>query len=163
MKTNLTILRRSRFNGVRNTFGDFVCIACHHFVSAEAGLSSVHNRNHCPYCLCSRHLDLYEAGDRLSACRGRMRPVAVTFKKTLKKYPGTSRGELMLVHKCEDCGKLSVNRIAADDDVAGLLALFENLPELDGLTISALSRDGIPLLRPADRPFVRRQLLGSPE
>ena len=162
MKTNLTILRRSRFDGARNTFGDFVCMACHHFVSAEAGLSNVHNRNHCPYCLSSRHLDLYEAGDRLSACKARMKPIAVTFKRTLKKYADANRGELMLVHSCDDCGKFSVNRIAADDDAASLLALFEDLPALDAATRSALTCSGIPLPGPVDRPFIRRQLLGRP-
>ena len=160
MKTNLNILRRSRSDGARKPFGDFVCMACHNFVSAEAGLSNVHNRNHCPYCLCSRHLDLYEAGDRLSACKARMKPVAVTFKWTPKKYAGASRGELMLVHKCDDCGKLSVNRIAADDDAASLLTLFEALPALDAATRSTLTRSGILLPEPLDRAFVRRQLLG---
>jgi hypothetical protein len=162
MKTTMNIsrLRRSRFDGTRNSFGDFVCITCHNFVSAAAVLSNVHNRNHCPYCLSSRHLDLYEAGDRLSACKARMRPVAVTLKRSHKKYAGAKRGELMLVHKCDDCGKLSINRIAADDDAGRVLALFEALPALDPATRSALSGSGIPLLEAADRSFVRRQLLG---
>ena len=163
MKTNLIILRRSRFDGARsNTFGDFVCMACHRFVSAEAELSNVHNRNHCPYCLSSRHLDLYEAGDRLSACKARMKPLTLTFKKTRKKYAGADRGELMLVHRCDDCGKLSLNRIAADDDVENVLELSEDRPALDEATRAILTRNGVLPLEPADRPLARRQLLGRP-
>jgi len=162
MKTTMNIPRRqrSRFDSVNKTFGDFVCMACHNFVSAEAALSNVHNRNHCPYCLSSRHLDLYEAGDRLSACKAPMKPVGVTLKKTHKKYAWANRGELMLVHRCNECGKLSINRIAADDDVGLVLALFESLPGLDMGTRSALTRSGIQLVEAADKPFVSRQLLG---
>ena len=62
MKTNFSRqhIRQTGSNGLRNTFGDFVCMVCHNFVSAEPAVSAVHNRNHCPYCLSSRHLDLFE-------------------------------------------------------------------------------------------------------
>ena len=46
------------------TFGDFVCAHCHALVSSAHWLSGGNNRNHCPYCLWSYHLDLYAAGDR---------------------------------------------------------------------------------------------------
>src|SRR5512137_2268473 len=64
----------------------FKCVFCHVFVSAEPALSGVQNRNHCPYCLWSRHLDLLRPGDRLAACKEKMKPVGLTFKKTAKKY-----------------------------------------------------------------------------
>ena len=59
---------------------DFRCVYCGNFVSAAALFAGVKNRNHCPYCLWSRHLDLFEAGDRLSACKAPMRPIGVTVK-----------------------------------------------------------------------------------
>lgn len=149
---------RPRFSGGLNTFGDFVCSTCHNFVSAEVALSNVKHRNHCPYCLSSRHLDLYEAGDRLSACKARMRPVALTLKKTAKKYAGASPGELMLVHICEACGKLSINRIAADDDNQKALEIFEASARLDECTQSMLMESGIRILRAADDAFVHQQL-----
>jgi hypothetical protein len=159
MKThrNAAGFRRSRAG---NTFGDFVCMSCHNFVSAEAVLSSVQHRNHCPYCLSSRHLDLYEAGDRLSACKARMRPVALTLKKTFKKYTQANRGELMLVHLCEDCGRFSINRFAADDDVTTVLEIFDHLPGLDTQTKSALMQSGIIPLGAGDRHIAQEQLLG---
>jgi RNHCP domain-containing protein len=162
MKTNFSRQhsRQARSNGARNTFGDFVCMVCRNFVSAEAALSGVHNRNHCPYCLSSRHLDLFEAGDRLSACKSTMRPVALTLKKTAKKYSSAGQGELMLVHLCDGCGKPSINRIAADDDVATVLETFERSRELDKDTKSTLTQSGIVILATGHLQLVREQLLG---
>lgn len=159
MKTFLNT-QRPRFNSGLNTFGDFVCCTCHNFVSAEVALSNVKHRNHCPYCLSSRHLDLYQAGDRLSACKARMRPVALTVKKTIQKYAGAGRGELMLVHLCEDCGKLSINRIAADDDNQTVLQIFELSARLDDHIHVMLCQNGIQTIQSADRPFVCQQLWG---
>jgi hypothetical protein len=162
MKTNFpqSHLRRASFNGPRNTFGDFVCMVCHNFVSAEAALSGVQNRNHCPYCLSSRHLDLYEAGDRLSACKSNMRPVALTLKKTTKKYASARQGELMLVHLCDECGKPSINRIAADDDIETVLKVFERSRELEMSTKSTLARSGVTILEAGHHLLVHEQLLG---
>ena len=162
MRTNFSRqhIRQAGSKGSRNTFGDFVCMVCHNFVSAEAALSGVHNRNHCPYCLSSRHLDLFEAGDRLSACKSNMRPVALTLKKTAKKYSSAGQGELMLVHLCDECGKPSINRIAADDDVATVLEVFERSRELDQVTNSTLTQGGIVILETGHLLFVREQLLG---
>jgi hypothetical protein len=162
MKTNFatTRARRSDLTGLRNTFGDFVCLVCRNFVSAEAALSGVHNRNHCPYCLSSRHLDLYEAGDRLSACKARMRPMALTLKKTGKKYNQPNQGEMMLIHLCDECGKLSINRIAADDDLETVLEVFEGSRKLDAGMKSLLNQAGITILEAADSRLVRERLLG---
>jgi len=81
-----------------SSFGDFRCGHCGHLVSSMSMFSGVNNRNHCPYCLWSCHLDLYSAGDRLSACKGQMMPIGLTMKKSRNKYRLHSRGELMLVH-----------------------------------------------------------------
>src|SRR5512133_632213 len=75
---------------------DFKCNHCRQHVSAASFLSGVVNRNHCPYCLWSRHLDYYKPGDRLAACKAKMRPVGLTLKATRKKYSPESQGELML-------------------------------------------------------------------
>ena len=99
-------------------------------VSTARLLSGVGNRNHCPYCLHSRHLDWQRAGDRLAACKGSMQPVGLTFKQIRKKY-GAAHGELMLVHRCTECGKLSINRIAADDDSETMLVIYQHSLHLD--------------------------------
>jgi hypothetical protein len=71
------------------------------------------NRNHCNWCLWSKHVDI-KVGDRASHCQSGMRPVGLTFKE---------RGEAMLVHECGRCGKTSYCRLAADDSTSGVLAL----------------------------------------
>jgi hypothetical protein len=78
----------------------FICKHCGYFVSSDATLAGVGNRNHCPYCLWSRHLDLYHAGDRLCACKAPMRPLGLVEKRTGKKYGNP--GELLLAHICTE-------------------------------------------------------------
>ncbi len=107
------------------SFGDFRCAHCRAIVSCAHLLSGVNNRNHCPYCLWSCHLDLYVAGDRLCACKAPMRPIGLTMKKGRNKYQREPRGELMLIHECVECRTLSINRIAADDDSETVISVFQ--------------------------------------
>lgn len=143
------------------TFGDFKCAHCHVLVSSAHMLSGVNNRNHCPYCLWSCHLDLYAAGDRLSACKAPMRPIGLTMKRGRNKYQRDSQGELMLVHQCTDCRTLSINRIAADDDPETVLAIFQE-SQLLGYSIHVLCQEyDILLLRAEDTRVVYTQLYGQ--
>ena len=144
----------------RNWNADFRCLHCGYPVSVNPILSAVGHRNHCPYCLWSRHLDLLAAGDRLSACKAPMRPLGLTFKRAHKKYGQVGVGELMLVHICTDCGRVSLNRIAADDDVDCLLDTFERSLGLDRQTRSSLAHFGIHLLNITDGGLVRLALFG---
>jgi len=164
MNTTFTIQRiYTRSNGLRTTFGDFVCRYCQHFVSADARLSGVHHRNHCPNCLASRHLDLFEAGDRLSACQARMTAVALTLKRSPRKYARPGDGELMLVHVCEDCRKVSLNRIAADDLNEQVLGVLRGSGTLEPALRRLLTENGVTPLELADLPVVRRRLFGLNE
>lgn len=109
----------------------FECLHCKQNVASQALYSGVNNRNHCPYCLFSRHVDLFKAGDRLCACRESMQPLGLTFKKERKKY-GSPLGELMLIHQCTACKAISINRVAADDSnerLLGVLMAGQDLPE----------------------------------
>lgn len=143
-----------------HTFGDFRCAHCQNIVSSAHLCSGVHNRNHCPYCLWSRHLDLYTAGDRLSACKAPMQPVALTTKRSRNKY-GHGRGELMLIHLCTDCGDVSINRIAADDDAQALLEVFNASCTLPARICDRFLVNGIEALPPAAFPQLQLQLFGS--
>jgi hypothetical protein len=146
-----------RYNA--STFGDFKCGHCHAMVSSSHFLSGVNNRNHCPYCLWSCHLDLYAAGDRLSACKGRMRPIGLTLKISRNKYQRKSSGELMLIHQCVDCEAFSINRIAADDNTDTILAVFEASIREQIHVLCELN--GIAALRPEDSYILHKQLYGS--
>jgi hypothetical protein len=154
--------RHSRFHHVDDLsgFGGFTCARCGLFVSTDTLLSGVNNRNHCPYCLWSRHLDLFTPGDRLSACKARMQPVGLTFKKSRNKYALEPDGEVMLVHLCTECAHISINRTAADDDPSGVLALLKESPRLDSYTCELLTASGIRLLDETDALLVRARLLG---
>jgi hypothetical protein len=143
----------------RSSNNDFRCLNCNGYVSALAALSGVHNRNHCPYCLWSRHLDLVAAGDRLSACKAPMRPIGLTMKPGHNKY-APAGGELMLVHLCEDCGRLSINRIAADDDSQALAEIFSISSALPIEMRKILQTSAIHLLKRGSETILQRQLLG---
>ena len=143
-----------------STFGDFRCANCGHIVSSAHWLSGVNNRNHCPYCLWSRHLDLYSAGDRLSACKAPMQPIALTSKRSRNKY-SCGRGELMLVHLCTDCRDISINRIAADDDAGTLLDVFNDSLALHPRTLNLLLENEIDILSPESLPMLQLQLFGK--
>jgi|SRR3989344_3379453 len=82
---------------------NFQCANCGQKVSYEAW--GTKNRNHCPYCLYSLHVD-EEVGDRKSACGGLMPAIAKILKED---------GEEVLVQKCEKCGTIRKNRVAGDD------------------------------------------------
>ncbi len=156
--------KQKRYHATSQRFltnGTFECAHCHFTVSVDPMLAQVQNRNHCPYCLWSRHMDLYEAGDRLSACRGAMRPTALTVKQSNKKYNRDGQGELMLVHICIECGRPSINRIAADDDSEQILKVFERSFDLSLRTRVLCEENRIELLQPGDYEIVRTQLLGK--
>ena len=89
----------------------FICINCGR--TAVPPRSGTRNRNHCPYCLTSRHVDL-RPGDRRSGCRGSMEAIGVYVQ---------ANGEWSLIHRCTDCGIVKLNRIGPDDSERALLAL----------------------------------------
>lgn len=142
------------------TFGEFKCTYCGYIVSSARWLSGVDNRNHCPYCLWSCHLDLYSAGDRLSACKALMHPIALTAKRSRNKY-NRGPGELMLVHLCTGCGDISINRIAADDDANTLLEIFDISTALPSKTCRLLLASEIDILSVESLPAVKLQLFGE--
>ena len=142
-----------------SSFRDFRCRHCHHIVSAAYMLSGVNNRNHCPYCLWSCHLDLFAAGDRLSACKGQMKPIGLTMKKSRNKYRLEARGELMLIHECTECRTLSINRIAADDHPESILEVSNESHVLDHQTHATCKGQGILILDDMEKVYT--QLYGQ--
>ncbi len=106
--TSYTPRHRSR----RSQEGDFKCKHCRRFIGPLP--SGGHHRNHCPFCLYSRHVDDRRPGDRMSTCGSQMEPIG-TFERP--------NGEYVLVHRCLGCGFERFNRIAADDDFDLVLAL----------------------------------------
>ncbi len=89
----------------------FHCTHCHELVLVPT--AGTEQRNHCPHCLWSLHVD-FKNGDRRSACRSPMEPITVWAKP---------EGEWAVVHRCTSCGTLRANRIAGDDNEGLLLSL----------------------------------------
>ena len=139
---------------------NYICAHCHGHVSAVKLFSGVNNRNHCPYCLWSRHMDLFEAGDRLSACKAPMRPLGLTYKPNRNKYSAQAIGELMLVHQCVDCEAISINRIAADDFPEVILAVFEASASISPKLVLKFAQSEIRFLGEESIDQVYRQLNG---
>ncbi len=89
----------------------FTCAVCGREIHPDN--AGTDHRNHCPNCLSSLHVD-NEPGDRESDCGGVMEPIAVWVK---------NNGEWTLIHRCKVCGKLSPNRVAADDNPIKLMSI----------------------------------------
>jgi len=135
--------------------GGFKCSHCKHWVVINEFIGTA-NRNHCNMCLWSKHVDI-EKGDRKEDCHGGMKPVGLTFK-----HEGFGRqGELMLIHECAACERLSINRIAADDNEDRVLEVFDSSCQLANEVKSRLAREAIILLSQLDKPEVCTQLFGK--
>ena len=81
----------------------FICGNCGREVP-PLGYSS---RNHCPFCLYSRHLDV-NPGDRANDCGGQLEPIRVE--------PDPKKG-YVIVHRCTKCGELHRNKAAHEAKV----------------------------------------------
>lgn len=104
-------MEQKRF--VKNDSG-FVCANC----GAEVQPLGSSSRDHCPYCLCSIHVDIMP-GDRANPCRGILDPVRVEL---------SAKKGYVIVYKCRRCGEVKRNRAANDarvqpDDTERLIKL----------------------------------------
>ncbi len=150
----------NRKPGLKPADQNFTCTHCGFVVITSRGRAGVNNRNHCPRCLCSRHVDEDKPGDRAACCRSRMEPAGLTTKQTLKRYGASKPGELMLIHRCAGCGKFSINRLAADDDAYAVYQVFQrSLTMCESQRVELTNLD-ILLLESRDLTTVYSQLFG---
>ena len=98
-------------NFTKNDEG-FICNNCGKKVE-KLGYTS---RDHCPYCLCSIHIDK-NPGDRANDCKGILRPEHVEVD---------SKKGYVIVYKCEKCGEIKKNKAADDDNIDLLISLTVN-------------------------------------
>jgi len=141
--------------------GKFICCECGNEVVFSANIGTAH-RNHCPRCLASCHLDKKFSGDRIADCGGCMRAIGLTFKEEgVDKYHNKKEGELMIIHECIICGKISINRLASDDDEAKILFLFHSSFSLNEKTKQKISHEGIKIASLKDKEKVFIKLFGK--
>ena len=93
-------MENKRFNKKDN---GFICKNCNKEVK-PLGYTS---RNHCPFCLCSLHVDI-NPGDRANTCGGILRPIQA--------LPDARRGYI-IVHRCDKCGEIVRNKAAHEAKV----------------------------------------------
>ena len=147
----------------RQADNGFRCCHCAKEISSS-GLVGTKHRNHCPYCLWSKHLDLKKSGDRKSSCKKEMSPIGLTFKhEGMDKYKKIKQGELMLVHRCSNlnCKKISINRIAGDDNPETILRIFQESQRLNLEEKNQLKQNGIEILPIEAKEKILIQLFGK--
>lgn len=94
-----------RFNMIDE---NFICDHCRKEVSALEYSA----RDHCPFCLYSKHLDIFP-GDRANKCQSLMEPIGIEkFKDTYK-----------IIYKCTKCNEIHKNICANDDDFNKIIEL----------------------------------------
>lgn len=80
---------------------EFICENC----GKEIQKLNYTARDHCPYCLYSKHVDIFP-GDRANTCMGLMKPVGI------EKYKNTYK----IIYKCSKCKQIHKNIMATDDN-----------------------------------------------
>ncbi len=85
----------------------FICKNCGKQVN-PLGYSS---RNHCPYCLCSLHVDI-NPGDRENTCMGLQMPIGIE---------NNNKKGWVIIYKCKKCGQITRCKSAKDDNFEVIL------------------------------------------
>lgn len=151
--TNIT--ERQIARKIRQERADgFKCSHCKRWVVINQYIGTA-NRNHCNLCLWSKHVDV-KKGDRKSHCQAGMRPVGLTFRIE----GNAKRGEIMLIHACSWCPKISINRIARDDGEQEILSIFEGSMHIPGELKARIEAGEIYLADAADKRTLLDQLFG---
>jgi len=81
-----------------------------------------------------------------------MKPIGLTYKQD---------GELMIIHLCLGCGKISANRIAGDDTPYAIRCLLDTPCTIERHILSRLARYGITVLTQEDQQDVLTVLYGN--
>lgn len=135
----------------------FICEHCGKFVPTDSYIGTAY-RNHCPYCLWSKHLGQENPDDKVRPCQGMMKPIGLTFKQEgfdkFTKKP--KQGEIMIVHQCLGCGTVTINRIAADDEPEAILKLLD----ISQVKVGTTDKN-IEILNKGNKEEVKTQLFGK--
>ena len=94
-----------RFNMINE---DFICENC----GKKVEKSSYTARDHCPYCLYSKHVDI-NPGDRANTCLGLLKPIGI------EKWKDTYK----IIYKCLKCSLIHKNKVAIDDNMDLIIEL----------------------------------------
>ena len=91
-----------------------------------------------------------------------MQPIGLTLKPgKVNRYARENSGEIMLVHYCLSCGKISCNRIAGDDNAYTVIRLLTEPLEIESALLHEINACNICLLTLSNKEMVTRALLGN--
>ncbi|MDD2505384.1 MAG: RNHCP domain-containing protein [Bacilli bacterium] len=102
-------IKKKKFTMVDESF---ICENCEKKVPALEYSA----RNHCPYCLTSKHVDV-NPGDRMSLCHGLLTPVSIEKSK---------KRDFKIIFKCSKCKTIKKNIMASDDNIELIIKLSTN-------------------------------------
>lgn len=91
---------------------NFICEVC----GSEVEKLGYTARDHCPYCLSSKHVDI-NPGDRRAECCGVLKPIGIENAK---------KGNYKIVYKCIKCGEIKRNIMAHDDNMDLVIKIMAN-------------------------------------
>ncbi len=90
-----------------------------------------------------------------------MKPIALAFKNyEINPFTNRGSGELMIIHQCVNCGEISPNRIAGDDNEYQILSILEGSFKLNTSLISKLKNLGINIILSENREELLISLFG---
>jgi len=89
-----------------------------------------------------------------------MQAIGLAWKKSRNKN-GTTNGELMIIHCCDECETVSIYRIAADDNLEKLEVLFDETISMEKIQKEKLWNKGIRLLEYHHQPEFMQCLYGK--
>ena len=155
-KSHEVLKKRIKADRAERLRNSFICASkrCKAEVAISTPAAGTEHRNHCPCCLTSKHVDDNIPGDRSSLCGATMPAIAVVFRNS---------EEIALVHKCNGCDKININRVAGDDSSEAIFGLVirvsqETITALQDKLIGALT-----IATPEDIDIVESALLGKPK
>ncbi|HDW3058238.1 TPA: RNHCP domain-containing protein [Bacillus cereus] len=80
---------------------DFTCENC---VANVKAVTNGNYRNHCPFCLYSKHLD-NTPGNRNSLCKRLMKPLNLEY---------SNKKGYQIIHQCLQCNKIQKNKVTVN-------------------------------------------------
>ena len=92
---------------------EFICDVC----GKEVKKLEYSARDHCPYCLSSKHVDI-NPGDRLCDCHGILKPIGIEKGK---------KDTYKIVYQCLKCNMIKKNVMAKDDNYDKILEISSNM------------------------------------
>lgn len=90
-----------------------------------------------------------------------MQPIAIASKNyKVNPFTGRGSGELMIVHQCLNCGRISPNRIAGDDNEYQILSILKESTNLNEDVTTQFRNLGLEIITASNKEEALISLFG---